>query len=211
MAATPPATIWFGAYGGKTSVYLDLAAGAAWSAALSAGAAGWLSFDGASSGTGPALLTLTAPPSTAGRRSARLTVRPAGAGAPLVWPVEQISTAPLSTLNASVLAVPFPTVPTVMEFGIAGKFIAGEIQKIPEPFDLIALVIVELVVLVAGLVAIALRQAVSVIVPEPRTWFGAPEPYDSLTLVLPATAVFLAEETALLAIYIAREVLTGGE
>ena len=211
MTSQPPATIWFGAYGGKTSVYLDLAAGTAWTATLSAGAAGWLSFVGANAGTGPALLTLTAPKSTAGRRTAQLTVHAAGAGPPLVWPVEQISSEPLSTLNASVLAVPFPTVPTVMELGIAGKFIAQEIQKIPEPFDLIALVIVELVVVAVGLIAIALRQALSAIIPEPLTWFGAPEPYNAFTRVLPATAVFITEETTLLAIYIVEEVLSGGE
>lgn len=205
----PTPTLWFGAYGGRAATYLDVAGSASWSATLSADAAGWLSFAGADSGTGPGLITLAAPPSTTGARRAELTVRIAGTAEPLVWPVVQASSAPIAALNASVLAVPFPDVPGVMELGIAGKFIAQEIQKIPEPFMLIALAIVEAVVLLLGLLAIALRAALSPVVPEPRTWFGAPGPYGAMTRLMPATAVFITEETTLLALYIAKEALSG--
>lgn len=98
-----------------------------------------------------------------------------------------------------------------MELGIAGKFVAAEIQKIPEPFDLIALVIVEVVIALLGVLAIALRGALSVAVPEPRTWFGAPPPYDVMTETLPATAVCISQETALLLLYLPIDVLNGGD
>lgn len=203
-------TLWFGAYGGTTSVWIDLRARTPWTASLSASAAGWLAFSGATSGTGPGLVTLVTEPSTTREQRAALVVQPAPPAPALTWPVVQVSTEPLSTMNASVLAVPFfPRTPTVMELGIAGKFIAKEIKKIPEPFTLIALLVVEIVVILLGILAIVIRGTLSPVVPEPKTWFGAPEPYDALTEALPATAVFLTEETTLLAIYIAEQTLAG--
>lgn len=201
----------FGAYGGETSAFVDAGTNVSWTATLSPDAAGWLDFSGPASGTGPGLVTLTASRSTAGPQTATLTVRVDGRRQSLVWEATQCSAVPLATLNASVLEVPFPTTPRVMELGIAGKFIATEIQKIPEPFDLIALAIVELLVALVGELAIALRGALSPIVPEPMTWLGAPEPYDALTQVMPATAVCIQEETALLLLYLPIEVLSGGE
>lgn len=201
----------FGAYGGEASAFIDAGTKISWTAALSPDAAGWLDFSGPASGTGPGLVTLTAQRNTTAAHTARLTVRIAGRPRPLVWEAIQSSALPLATLNASVLEVPFPTTPRVMELGIAGKFIATEIQKIPEPFDLIALALVELLVALIGELAIALRGALSPVVPEPMTWFGAPEPYDALTQVMPATAVCIQEETALLLLYIPIEVLSGGE
>lgn len=201
----------FGAYGGEASAFVDTGSTTSWTATLSPDAAGWLDFSGPASGAGPGLVTLTAQRNTTAAHTATLTVRIAGRPRPLVWEAIQSSALPLATLNASVLEVPFPTTPRVMELGIAGKFIATEIQKIPEPFDLIALAIVEVLVALIGELAIALRGALSPVVPEPMTWFGAPEPYDALTKVMPATAVCIQEETALLLLYLPIEVLSGGE
>lgn len=204
-----PPTVWFGTYGGTTSVYFDLPPAVAWTASLSSSATGWLKLTAGAQGTGPGLVTLVALRSTSEARQAELTVTPAR-GAPLVWPVAQMTAIPVATLNASALAVPFfPRTPTVMELGIAGKFIAQEIKKIPEPFTLLALALVEVVVILLGVLAITLRGMLASLVPEPETWFGAPEPYDELTRSLPATAVFLTEETTLLAIYIAEQTLAG--
>lgn len=205
----PPVAVRFGAYGGKTSVFVDARATAAWSASLESAA--WLAFAGPADGTGPGLVTLAAPPSTGAQRSGTLVVRIAGESAPRAWPVVQASALPLATLNASVLATPFPGVPTVMELGIAGGYVAEQIQDIPEPFDLIALAVVELIVLALGALAIALRAALAPVVPEPRTWFGAPEPFTAFASALPATGVFLVEETLLLAAYILEQTLDGGE
>ncbi|MBI2517090.1 MAG: hypothetical protein HYV95_09250 [Opitutae bacterium] len=201
----------FSAYGGEASAFIDAGTKVSWTATLSPDAAGWLSFSGLSTGTGPGLVSLAAGRNTTEAHAAKLTVRLAGRARPLVWDAIQASALPLATLNTSVLEVPFPTTPRVMELGIAGKFIATEIQKIPEPFDLIALAIVEVLVALVGELAIALRGALSPVVPEPLTWFGAPEPYDALTLVMPATAVCIQEETALLLLYLPIEVASGGE
>lgn len=205
-----PAPVWFGAYGGKTSIFIDATDRAAWTAVLSASAAGWLHLDGPAAGTGPGLVTLSTEKSTVGEQTATLTVQVADAPKPLAWPVRQISSAPLSTLNASVLQVPFPTVPNVMELGIAGKYVAQQIVKVPEPFTPLVLAIVELIVPLLGELLIALRQALSEAVPEPKTWFGAPQPYDALTTALPATAVFITEEYTLLDLYIAEQVAENG-
>lgn len=206
----------FGAKGGPASVFVDAARTESWSATLSAEASPWLKIRTGASGTGPGLVTLAAQENTGGAHTATLTVTYAGGRrAPLAWSAAQTSAVPLATLNASVLHVPWPDVPVVMELAIAGKFIGQEIAKIPEPFTLLALVLVELLVLALGLLLVALRAALAPLVPEPETWFGVPPDFallfEPLTEVQPATAVFLIEETALLAIQIAEEALGGGE
>lgn len=210
MNAPPTPTIWFGAYGGKTSVYFNFRPTVTWTASLADVTGGWVTFDGDQSGQGSGLVTLVTQPSTTTQQTARLVVQPDSSAPPLTWPVVQISTVPLSTMNTSVLAVPFfPRTPTVMEFGIAGGFIAKQVKKIPEPFTLIALLIVEIIVVLLGVLAIVIRGMLSALVPEPKTWFGAPEPYAPLTRELRATDVFLIEETSLTAIYIAEQTLAG--
>lgn len=210
----PVASVWFGACGGTTSIFVNAADHETWSAALATEPA-WLTLVAGATGTGSGLITLKAEQSTTGERSATLTVRFQGARAPLAWPVTQDSASPLATLNASVLQVPFAFVPALMELGIAGKFIAQQVAKVPEPFTLIALVIVEIIVVVVGLLAIVVRSALAPVVPEPKTWFGVPtggfaEPYAPLTLVLPATAVYITEEISMLALYIAEQVVENG-
>lgn len=208
------ASVWFGAYGGTTSIFVNAADHETWSAALASNGP-WLTLVAGATGTGSGLVTLKAEPSTTRERTATLTVRFQGARAPLAWPVAQDSAVPLSTLNDSVLQVPFAFVPSLMELGIAGKFIAQQVAKVPEPFTLIALLIVEIIVVAVGLLAIAVRGALAPVVPEPKTWFGVPdggfaEPYAPLTLVLPATAVYITEEISMLALYIAGQVVENG-
>jgi len=212
MPAIPPdhaqPTLWLDAYGGYNFVFVDAPAQAHWTASL-APAGAWVNFDGASADIGPGILKLVASSNTAGQRDAQLSVQIAGAASPRTWPIVQTSAVPLKLLNDAALAVPFPTVPNAMELGIAGKYIAQQIKKIPEPFTLIALLIVEIVVILLGLLAIALRTALAPLVPEPPTWLGAPPPYAPLTAALPATTVFLVEETVLLALYILEQTLAG--
>jgi hypothetical protein len=199
-AAVP--TIRFGAADGTASIYFDLPSNQSWTAALAP--AFWLHLepDSAPVGRGPGFLSLTCTANTGPARTSTLTIA-APTGDPLLaYPVAQISAEPLAILNASVLAIPFPTTPRVLELGIAGKFVTAQIRKIPEPFNLIALVIAELVVVSLGLIAILLRAAFAAKVPEPRTWLGAPPTFEKLTATLPATAICITEETYLLALYI---------
>lgn len=200
----------FGMYGSEACVYLFAADHVAWSATL-AGGSGWLSIASGASGTGSGLITLKAEQSTVPERSAQLTVVAATGPTLLECAAIQATAETLATLNTSVLQVPFPTVPDVMELGILGKWAAQEIAKVPEPFTAIVLAIALLVVQLIGALAIALRSALSPLVPEPLTWFGAPGLYDALTKVLPATAVFIQEETDLLTLYLPIQVASGGK
>jgi hypothetical protein len=213
MPTSPPSddgqpTLWLDAFGGSSFVFIDAPATAGWSATLTPAGA-WVKFVSASTGTGPSILQLTADSNTADQRQGTLSVAIANVAPTLVWPIVQTSAVPLALLNEAALAIPPfpPAVPNAMELGIAGKFIAQQIKKIPEPFTLIALLIVEIIVIVLGLLAIALRTALAPLVPEPKTWLGAPEPFSPLTLTLPATTVFLIEETVLLALYILEQTL----
>jgi len=188
--------------GGLLATYLALPDHVHWSARLDAGS--WLTFDSgsATTGSGQAFVILEADRNTGPARAATLTIADAGGVALLVYPVTQVSAEPLATLNRSVLELPFSATPRVLELGIAGKFVAAQIKKIPDPFNLIALVIAELVVVALGLIAIAVRALFASAVPEPRTWFGAPPTFEELTAILPATAICITEETYLLALYI---------
>lgn len=203
-----PPPLRFIAYGSEACAYAAVPDRVSWTARLTGGD-GWLSITGASSGTGPGLVTLTAKQSTGPARTARLAITANGKTL-AAYDAIQDSAEPLATLNTSVLELPFPTTPRVMELGIAGKFIAQEIAKIPEPFTLVALAIVEALVALIGELFIALRGALSVAIPEPMTWFGAPPPHDALTKVMPATAVFIQQETDLLMLYLPIEVAADG-
>lgn len=204
-----PPPLRFIAYGSEACAYVAAPDRVSWTARLTGGG-GWLSITGASSGTGPGLVTLTASQSTGPARTARLAITAANGKTLVSYDAIQDSAVPLATLNTSVLETPFPTTPRVMELGIAGKFIAQEIAKIPEPFTLVALAIVEALVALIGELFIALRGALAVVIPEPMTWFGAPPPYDALTKVMPATAVFIQQETDLLMLYLPIEVAANG-
>lgn len=199
----------FGGYGGTCATYVDVPDGASWSAALQGG---WVSFAGPSSGTGPGLLSLSAAKHTGPEREAVLTVTRPAPAEPLTWPVRQASMSALAALSDSTVQTPWATVPNVMEFGIAAKFVGAQIKKIPEPFTLIALVIAELVVVAAGILLIGARAAFTT-VPEPKSWFPAPEGdplgplFDSLREVLPVTTVNLTLETGLTAVYLALQSL----
>lgn len=207
----------FSAYGGIVIAFVETLHPVGWRASLSADAAEWVSLVAGETGIGSDTVTLQADPNTGPALRGTLTVSfTSGPRPPLVWPLEQISAVPLATLNAAVLEVPWPNVPRVMELGIAGKFIAQQVAKIPEPFTLLALLVVELIVVALGLLLVTARALLAPLVPEPKTWFGVPpggyaEPFAPLTEIQPATAVCIIEETALLAIYIAEETLSGGQ
>ncbi|MBS0661093.1 MAG: hypothetical protein JSR82_22975 [Verrucomicrobia bacterium] len=212
-SAQPPAsatpTLWFGGYGGQNAAFVDVPAGATWQATL---AAAWASFAGPSAGTGPGLISLTTQASIAPEQAGTLIVTSPAWNEPRVWPLRQFAMTPLRTLSDSTVQTPWPNVPNVMEFGIAAKWLGQQIQKIPEPFTLLALVILELLVVAAGILLITARLAASG-VPEPRSWLPAPagDPlaalFDSLREVLPLTSVNLTLETGLTALYLAQQAL----
>lgn len=209
MSAPALPTLWFGGYGGQNAAFVDVADGASWQATLSAA---WAKFAGPSQGTGPGLVLVSTGPSTKGAQLGELQVTADGWPAPRIWPLQQADMTPLATMSDSVVQTPFPTVPNVMEFGIAAKWAGQQIQKIPEPFTLIALVIAELIVVAAGILLITTRLAMTG-VPEPKSWFPAPEGdplaavFDGLREVLPVTSVNLTLETGLTAVYLALESL----
>lgn len=214
--------VWFGPYadpsigqkGAKASVFLDATHDTTWSAAIIGGSS-WLALDPPTSGTGSALLTVIAQTSTGPQRSAQLKVTAPGGRTLLECRVIQASAEALAVLNDSVMEVPFPNVPRVMELAIAGNFIGTELQKLPivivRP---IVVLIVEVIVAVAGLLLVLLRELVTQLdpqLPEPVTWFPAPPappgfpPFGELAKVLPVTTVIITEETYLLALFIAQK------
>lgn len=198
-----------GAYAGEICAFVTAPDGVAWTAAL-AGGSGWLTITDGTTGTGCDLITLKTTSNTGGQRTAQLTATDSRGKILLETSVVQASADPLAALNKSVLALPEPpVVPRLMELGILGKWAASEIAKVPEPFTALVLAIVLLVVQLIGVLAIALRAALAVIIPEPETWFGAPGPYDAMTKFMPANAVYIQEQTDLLTIYLPIEVATG--
>ncbi len=222
--------IWFAAYEGKnpvspapqkTSLYVLVPEATAWTATLPAGS-DWLTIVPPTSGTGPSLLTLSVAASNIGPEKQGELLVATAAGPPLFRRrVRQASGVPLLTLNTSVLAVPFPATPRVMELGIAGKFIGTQLQKVPReilgiPVRLIVVIIVDLLLILLGILVILLRAFAFVLLrdpglKEPPTWFppptqpaGFPATLTALTNEgVPVTTVYLLQEIYLLVVYIA--------
>lgn len=223
--------IWFAAYEGKnpvspspqkTSIYVLVPEKTTWIATLTTGA-DWLTLVRPTSRTGPGLLTLSVATSNTGsEKKAELLVATAE-GRPLFRRhVRQASGVPLHTLNTSVLAVPFPSTPRVMELGIAGKFIGTELQKVPReilgiPVRLIVVIIVDLLLILLGLLIVVLRALAFLLDPrlkEPLTWFpppaqpaGFPAAITDLSATVPVTTVYLLQEIYLLVVYVAEVAL----
>jgi hypothetical protein len=182
--------------------------------------ADWLHFGSPTAGVGPALIALHAVPNVGEARTATISIaRRRGDEYKLA---RQASALPMRAQQDAVEQVPFATVPRTMELGIAAKFVAKEISKIPEPFDLIALAIAEVIVILVGVGAISLRELMAPDIPEPTSWLAhpplpsplpnpLPPPLAQLIAKLPVTVTVQAQETILTAIYLAQQVLTGSD
>ena len=232
--------VWFAVYEGKnpispgpqkTSIYVLVPDTAKWDATILADS-DWVSFEAtktdpapaSAAGTGPGLLTLTCHDSNVGPEKQAELVVTTEAGAPLFRRrVRQASGVPLHTLNTSVLAVPFPATPRVMELGIAGKFIGTELRKVPReilgfPLRRLVVIIVDLILVLIGLLVVLLRALAFVLDPrlkEPLTWFpppaqpaGFPAEITALSAEgVPVNTVYLLQEIYLLVVYVAEVAL----
>ncbi|MBA4136069.1 MAG: hypothetical protein C0518_01980 [Opitutus sp.] len=202
-APPPPLPfICLGAHGGKATVWIDTAADrVSWSAALSAGAS-WVSVSSGATGRGFGLVELEADPSTGAERTATLTVTFSDARPALTWPVTQASAVPLATLSDNVLQVPFIDAPRIMELAILGRFAAQEIAKVPEPFTLPVLAIVEALIPILGELVIALRTAADALVPQTKTWCPPPNTYAPLIEIEVPSSIIVHQQVAELLVYL---------
>jgi hypothetical protein len=136
--------------------------------------------------------------------------------------IKQQSGAYIKSAGDSVLDLPFIKCPRVMEFAILFKWITEMVKKIPQPWRLIAIAVVEVVILIGGFAFAAVIEALKGVVPvesTPFTWPDMPshssifkEPY-SLAPIRNKTSTFdvspslIVMQTAVSAIYVAWETL----
>lgn len=205
--------------GGNGAIYVDAKRSTSWSAAISNSGSDWIQFQSASSGTGDAILKFSLSPNAGPDREATISISTSSGKFSGSHLIRQGSGEGIKVQSDEVMNLPSLEIPRIMELGIAGKFIATEIQKIPEPFDLIALVIVEIVVALGGLLTAALRASIpSELFPMPKPVFELPpipppsplpDPatIQNLLAQVPLTLTFILEQTATLCVYIAIETL----
>lgn len=202
------------------AVFVDAPAGHSWTVNL---AGDWLfpATGSATSGTGPGVFVFGAKTNSGAARSGEVQIHTDGQAKVRTRPLLQQAGVWLQTESNSVLELPWLTVPRVMELGIAAKWIAAQIKKIPEPFTLIALVIVEILVVVLGLTVLTARALVAPLFPEPPTPFPWPpmpstDPGSTadgsvfppeITRHIPVTSAVIAMQTVTTAIYLALETL----
>lgn len=205
--SAPKLTLWGGAAVSKTGVFSGAGAGESWHASLSGGD-GWLTL-GAVAGTGPEVIDLSFGANEGPARKAALAIAfPGSRKRPsIVYDVRQASAEALLANNRMALADPFPGVPRVMELGIAAKYVASLIKKIPKPFSLIALAIVEVVIIALGVVVYVVRLALAPVLPEPKTWLPANTPFIVLKDAVPASGIVIIQETVNTAAYTAKQAL----
>ncbi|MBA3849520.1 MAG: hypothetical protein C0502_05920 [Opitutus sp.] len=198
----PPATVLFGPYGGPGAVWIDTAADhVTWSASLSAGAA-WVRIGSGAQGRACGLVELTVDPSRDATREATLTVAFSDGRAPRTWPVRQTSAVPVATQSDNVLQARFVDAPRIMELAILGRFAAQEIAKVPEPFTLPVLALVEALIPVLGESAVAIRTLADPLVPETKTWCPPPNAYAPLITTMYPFGIVVQEEVAALLVYL---------
>ncbi len=175
----------------------------------------------AARGKGPGVFTFSVDTNPGDEREGGISIVRDDTKTSVVHPLRQQAGASIREQSEQVLDFPWITVPRVMEIGIAAKWAAAQIKKIPEPFDLIALVIVEILVVVLGFSLIAARALIAPLVPEPPTPFPwPPMPSHSAIIppmpvplppevqaALPVTTTLIAMQTAATAFYIALQTL----
>lgn len=208
--------------GGPGAIYVAADANTSWSARFVGGSPDWIDLQGPTSGTGDALLKFSVDINPDSNRSATLEIVESQSRRKSKHLIRQASGVSSKLQQDQVLELPFLEVPRIMELGIAGKFIAAQIQKIPEPFDLIALLIVEVVVALGGVLTATLRGAIpSELIPTPKPVFPLPplpppsplpipsfidtSQAESFLMQIPITPAFILEQTATLCAYIAIE------
>lgn len=118
-------------------------------------------------------------------------------------PIVQQSGAAITALTTNLLTPPPSSerfaFPLAMELGVAGKFIAGLLKKIPLPYRVLAYVAVA--VAIVGLAAtVALARAAFVTVPEPPNYF---QPGSQIV-----TVELIEKQSGLLIQYILQETFT---
>lgn len=212
--------------GGEGAIYVNAPSKCSWTARLTGGAAQWSHFKGASSGTGDAIVRFEINPNPHSDRQGELIIEEDGDERLSSHSIRQGSGAGVKIQTDEVMRLPFLEVPLIMELGIAGKFVAQKIKKIPEPFDLIALVIVEAIVAIGGILTATLRSAIPTdLLPMPKSVFAYPplpppspfpvpgfinlSKFENLLENIPITPGFIYEQTATLCAYIAIETLGG--
>lgn len=215
-----------GPSGGSGCVFVNAPKSAAWSARATDS---WLQLDfGSEQGVGPGLASFSVGANPGGPRVSQVEIawhgsRGHGSQTQLSHTVEQQSSVAAQAQSDSVLQLTFPTVPRVMELGIAAKFAAQEIEKLPGIFRIIGLLIAEVVVLLAGVATVVARTAVAA--PNAPS---SPDYYEELAMPLPCwelpgllgqllplpvvqdvpiTSIVIGEQTVLTMVYLALEVL----
>ncbi|MCH6257824.1 hypothetical protein MLD52_14800 [Puniceicoccaceae bacterium K14] len=213
--------------GGNGAIYVDADPDSSWSVKIPENDRSWLSLSNYKSGKGKGsgILKFALDKNPNEEREGSLTIEKEGqkvSSHHLLYQKSGLSTVELTN---SVMTLPFLETPKILELGIAGKFIAKEIKKIPEPFDLIALVIVEVVVALGGVLTAVLRNSVPHnLLPTPVSVFDLPplpppSPFpvpsfinlnevNRLLQKLPLTPAFILEQTATLGAYIAIQTLS---
>ena len=218
----------FPCVGGSGAIYIDAPEHTAWIVTIPEHDRQWLNLNANQSNhsKGPAIIKYELKKNPRERRESSLEIRQNGKLSH-IQKIVQASGQSLVTQTNSVMDLPFLEFPRIMELGIAGKFIASELQKIPEPFDLIALLVVEIAIAICGILIAILRTSVPPhLLPTPVSAFSFPplpppcplpipsfiDPDKATEFLqkLPLTPAFILEQTATLDAYIATQML-GGE
>jgi len=137
--------------------------------------------------------------------------------------LKQQSGAYTKSAGDGVLDLPFIKCPRVMEFAILFKWITEILKKIPQPWRLIVLVIVEIVIVLGGIAFAVIVEALKSVVPvepTPFTWPDMPSqssmipepfslaPFQRITSLLDVSPSLIVMQTAVSAIYVALETLS---
>jgi len=172
-------------------------------------------------GIGPAIFLFSADPNPGAMRSALIRIE--YSGKVKEHTITQQSGTFTKAQGNAVLDLPFLLCPRVMEFAILFKWVTEMVKKIPMPWRLIVLVIVEVVVVLAGVALVVLVEALKKLVPQSPTPFPWPDmPTHSkviptpvpcplppeLTSHLDVTPSLIAMQTIVTGVYIAIETLS---
>lgn len=175
--------------------FLDMPATVPWTVHLPE--AGWLhaAEQSPTTGIGPAIFLFSADPNPGAVRSALIRIE--YSGKVREHTITQQSGSFTKTEGDTVLDLPFLLCPRVMEFAILFKWVTEMVKKIPMPWRLIVLVIVEVVVVLAGVALVVLVEALKKLVPQSPTPFSWPDmPTHSSVIPMPVPCPFPQELTS---------------
>lgn len=222
----PRVGLVFSGIGSEAAAFLPLDEGATWSISE---LPPWVTPTGKTRGNRPYLLQLRASANPGGVRAGTLRVTVTGGKtgvkgdgrarepAALDWELTQYAGEPTRVQTNEITRMPWFNVPRTMEFGILAKFMAAEIAKVPEPWDLLVLLIAEVLVLLGGAGVLIVRMLLATVIPAPPPAFPIeigdfqlPAALELLLRQIPVTATFRVEETVAFAIYLLEQVLQDG-